>query len=268
MLYKSIPLFRSALLDIDKNWTYDEIVKYTADVKKWGESYAVTTKITLFSNLRKRIEAVFGKNSDEYRHMRLLAMTEEERKTRDRITAENLVNANSNLIILKVSDFNNLIDKIGELPSLVRDILYCCMLSGARTIEIISDKFKFEKSNKDGYIVQIGASKTKNEIKIDKPLFTTYKSFNTRLQRVRGAVDQSLSNIELNQKYGKILVNGIKKLDIDYIKKPHDLRRVYAAIAYYRFGKYKKSQQQYYSEILGHSTTGSAQHYTQFVFRG
>lgn len=269
MLYKSIPQFRSALLDIDRTWDLNKIINFTKEAKEWIEqNYSITTKITLFSNLRKQIEKVFSKDSDEYRHMRILAMTMDERKTRDRITAERISEKNSNLTHISVNDYNNLIDKINTLPSLPRDILYCAIFSGARTVEILSNKFSFKKSDKKNHIIQIGASKTKNEIEIVKPLFTKFKTFKSMLERVRSNVDQTLSNIELNQKYGKMLANAVDKLDMKIIKKPHDLRRIYAAVAFYKYAKYTKTQQQYYSEILGHDSTNSAQHYTQYIFRG
>lgn len=267
-MYKSIPLFRTALLDINKDWSLDRIIEYTADVKKWvDENYSQSTRITLFSNLRKQIEKVFTKQSDEYKHMRVLAMTDEERKSRETIAAQRINDKNSNLIILKLVDFKKIALKIYNLPALARDILFCCIFSGARTIEILSNKFKFENSDKKDHIKQIGASKSKHSITIEKPLFTTYKSFMNILKRVRDNVDQSLTNIELNQKYGKMLANIIDTLDIDYITKVHDLRRIYAAIAYYKYGKNIKTQQLYYSEILGHDGTGSAQNYSQFVFK-
>jgi hypothetical protein len=222
--------------------------------------YSPNSRFSLYSYMRTQTKKKFTENSDQYRHLKILARSDAEKKTILDAEATRLSDINSNIVNFTNEDYNKLYKSLQtqDLPS---QILLAMLVSGARMIEVISDEYEFAKTTK-GYISQNTAKTTKNVV---KPLLTMQNNdFQMLLTRIREQVPQDKTNIELNTLMAGKIKYRIKVLKNRLLKKSHNMRSIYVAYVIKNYPNSKKSDAQYILQLLGHQTSGSLLNYSTY----
>jgi disulfide oxidoreductase YuzD len=240
----------------------DDFKKFTQLLKDAAEvGYAPNTKFTIYSFMRTHTKRKYTADSDQYRHLIVLAKTPDEKKEIAANEATRLKDKNSNITTFTNGEFNSLRRAFAKGEDVGSQILHLMLLTGARTVEILSDKYKFSNVDKH-YIKQDTAKSTKA---IVKPLLgLKFSQFNILLEQLRAKVDQKLSNVELNQKYASVVKNRLDHIKNKLVPKSHSLRSIYTAYVIRNFPSEKISREQYTINLLGHNTSGSLLNYTSY----
>jgi hypothetical protein len=241
--------------------TINEFESFVNNLKILVESkYKPNSRFALYSYLRTRTKIKFGEYSPQFKYLKVIAMTPEERSEKKEINRFNVSAKNSDIKKFTEADFKELKASIIAPNDLYSKILYLQLASGARSIEILSNRYVFSKSKKSGYVKQKTA---KQDIKeIERPLLILYKDFEIMLNLVRNQIDQTKNNVELNLKYSSSLKNRIKKINHALVKKTHDLRSLYVAYTHKLFPN--KTITQHVIDILGHMGEGSTLNYSHY----
>ena len=252
---------KNIVLLLASNTTINDFESFVDNLKEIVESkYKPNSRFALYSYLRTRTKTKFGEYSPEYKYLKVIAMTPDERSEKKEINRINVSTKNSDVKKFSEAEFKSLKSSIIAPNDLYAKILYLQLVSGARSIEILSNKYIFSKSTKAGYIKQTTA---KQEIKeIERSLLIPYKDFEIMLNLVRTQIDQTKSNVDLNLKYASSLKNRIKKINNPLLTKAHDLRSIY--VAYTHKLHPNKTITQHVIDILAHSGEGSTLNYSHY----
>ena len=251
---------RAQILDDTQTFeNYKDFVQKVKDVVE--KNYSINTKFSIYSYMRCQTAKHFGIDSDNYRYLKIIARTAEEKKDIENREIERLNDINNKVITFTNNDFNKLIKSLKTDNSIASKILLVMATTGARMVEVLSNKYEFSRVDKD-YIRQTTAKKTKV---IVKPLLRIKTNIlNELLADIRSNVNQKLTNIDLNQKYGSVIKHRIKMLNNPLVPKSHALRSIYVAYVINNFPNPKKSDAQYTLDLLGHKTSGSLLNYSTY----
>jgi hypothetical protein len=240
----------------------DEFKAFTKLIKETSETlFAPNTRFSIFSYMRTQTKKKYTVDSDQYRHLTVLAKTAADKKLIADNEATRLKDKNSDITTFTNTEFNTLKKTFSGGKDMGSEILHLMLLTGARTVEILSDKYEFTGVAKD-YIRQSTAKSTKA---IVKPLIgLKFSQFNELLGKLRAKVNQNLSNVELNQKYASVVKNRLKQINNRLAPKSHSLRSIYVAYVIHNFPSKTISDAQYAINLLGHHTSGSLLNYSTY----
>jgi hypothetical protein len=257
---KAIKAEIKKLLDSDPS--IDDFKKFTQLLKDTAQiGYLPNTRFALYSFFRTHTRRKYTTNSDQYRYLTVLAKTASEKKEIANAEELRLKDKNSNITTFTNTEFNKLKRQFANAKDMGSEILHLMLLTGARTVEILSDKYTFTGVAPD-YIRQLTAKSTKA---IVKPLIgLKFSQFNILLTQLRAKVDQTLDNVALNQKYGSVVKNRLDHIKNRLVPKSHSLRSIYVAYVIKNFPSEKISNEQYAINLLGHHTSASLLNYTSY----
>jgi hypothetical protein len=257
---KAIKIEIKKMLESDPS--IDDFKKFTKLLKDTVEvSYSQNTKFSIYSFMRTHTKNKYSIDSDQYKHLIILAKSETEKKEISDAEELRLTYKNNNIQTFTNSEFNKLRRTFADGTDTGSEILHLMLITGARTVEILSDEYKFTSIGKE-YIRQDTAKSTKA---IVKPLLgLRFSQFNILLEKLRKKVDQKLNNIELNQKYASVVKNRLDHIKNKLAPKSHSLRSIYIAYVIRNYPAVKKSETQYIMELLGHNSAGSLLNYSTY----
>jgi hypothetical protein len=257
----SIAAIKLAVRDQMDNESFDDFKAFVAKLKTAASTgYAINTKFSLFSYMRTETKKKYGITSDQYKYLTIISRTDDEKKEIDTNESKRISDINNNIKTFTDKEFKKIYDDLigGDTAS---KILALMSITGARMIEIISDKYTFTRVDGD-YIKQTAAKGTKTVV---KPLLRiNFNDFNMLLNQIRSTVDQTLTNIQLNSKYASMVKNRLKVLGNALVNKSHALRSIYVAFVVRHFPNVKKSDEQYKIDLLGHIGSGSILNYSTY----
>lgn len=128
------------------------------------------------------------------------------------------------------------------------------LLTGRRSVEVFyTAKLEAVKGDKMKALFKGQAKKKGKEVAFVIPLLTDFETVNKALlfvQKSKSFTSEKDVHSKTTRYLNDVVKREFKQYDID---KPHDLRKLYAAICYYKFGK-GQSFRIYAASILGHST--------------
>lgn len=253
------------IINTIQNDNLEQFKEFVDNLKSIAEDkYKLNTRLVLYSFMRTRTKERFGGNSPQYEYLKKIAMTADERKGQEVKNNENVRESNTNVIKFNQDDLNKLMSDIMYHEDLYSKILFCQLVSGARTIEILSNKYKFSPSDKVSYIKQETAKQT---VSVDKPLIIldSYANFMKYLKEVRSQVDQTKTNNEMNQKYASSLKYRIRQINNPLLKKSHNARSIYVAVSHKKHAP-NTTLAQHVINVLGHTGSDSVRNYSGYVF--
>lgn len=231
----------------------------------------INTRLKLYGGIRADVKARFGYGTPQMLALKQLALDPEERKGIAATELKRVTAANENVKIFTKSDVEKLRTAIGTLNNeFDKAVLRTMLATGGRLIEVLSDEFKISKSPMEGHIVQSSGAKSKNPQPITKPLVTeSYEKLNADLSVIRKniLIYDSDTNETISNRYSARINYALTRLRVPNIDRSHDLRRLYAAIAYKLHGRATSSEAVYYARILGHVDTQSALYYSTFRYK-
>jgi hypothetical protein len=261
ILLDSMANIKLAIVEAMNDTDLESFKAFVEILKLASMRYSPNSRFSLYSYMRTQTKKAFTENSDQYRHLTILARSDDEKQAIIKAEAIRLNDINNNITNFTNEEFNQLYKSLSKTYDLPSQILLAMLVSGARMIEIASDEYEFAKTTK-GYISQNTAKTTKNVV---KPLLTMQNNdFNMLLTRIREQISQGKSNIELNTLLAGKVKYRITTLKNRILKKSHNMRSIYVAYVIKNYPNSKKSNERYIMDLLGHQTSGSLLNYTTY----
>ena len=188
---------------------------------------------------------------------------------------------NQETIQLSSQNILKLVNNIKKSTSWNDMVITAGLTTGARLIEILNPKVSQFTQESKYMIKQSGVAKDKSGSPTNpvKPsLFNTSEKTIQLINNIREQIPNEtleLSNEKITDKYNKSLNNRLRKITKDILKFPedktihfHDLRRIYANVAFETYGKEtKQSYMGYIKSILGHHTLSSVKNYSSIKIK-
>ena len=213
-----------------------------------------------FLKIRKQLKKRFQEGSEVLKKSYTLMRFDQEkwRANREKYN-EKVFNNNNQKIQIPEELIHSIVEKLKISDSPIDKAILLQLACGGRSVEILSYS-NYSRSEIQNNIIQHRFAKQKGEkadhrTEVDKPLlFLTQSEFLKILQEMRTKIeDDKKSSYEIAQLYNTPINNRIREL----FKLPlhsHDMRKLYANIAYTtRCNKSKQSEQAYINHILGHA---------------
>ena len=232
---------------------------------------SLNSKVALQSYVRCLVRDRYGAGDKHHKYLKAhFSMTPEESKGRQIEADAKVEENNMNQAVVPVAAVDNLVKFLKEILIKKWDIIAALMLAeiccGARLIELLSDKFTYTASAKEGWIVQSDVAKNKTGVirPVTKPIiFLTVPAFLELIGTIRSKMTTKPNdtNVTLSNRYSKRIAAKIKTMRILGLSSSHDLRRIYANYSYSLFGA-GMSLQVYLKRALGHDNFSAAANYS------
>ena len=232
---------------------------------------SLNSKVALQSYVRCLVRDRYGAGDKRHKYLKAhFSMTLEESKIRQVESDAKVEENNTNQTVVPVATVDNLVKLLKEKLRKKWDIIAALILAevccGSRLIELLSDKFTYTASAKEGYIVQNDVAKNKTGVirPVTKPIiFLTVQEFLELIGTIRTKMTTKPedTNVTLSNRYSKRLSAKIKTMGIQGLSSSHDLRRIYANYSYNVYGG-NTSLQMYLKQVLGHDNFSSAANYS------
>ena len=235
---------------------------------------AVSAKNTVqnvYVQIRKAIKLRWGEDSNVTSKAYTAMQYDRESWRKDREIYNQKVNEkNKNKRVFDKQQIFSIMDKIKNLeaPNYIDLAIGCCLASGSRIGEVLSFA-EYSKSKEPHYILQKGILKSKSRTEIVKPVVHyTVEEFlslhkklrNMVLNDIRKIQKGDMTHYDFSQTMNSKINTRIGKYFNDKSVNSHDLRKIYASLAYDIYAdKSKVSESSFLSEILGHQE-GSSVH--------
>lgn len=189
---------------------------------------------------------------------------------------------NQETIQLSSQNILKLVNNIKNSTSWNDMVITTGLTTGARLIEILNPKVSQFTQESKYMIKQSGVAKDKSGSPTNpiKPsLFNTSEKTIQLINNIREQIPREtleLSNEKITEKYNKSLNNRLRKITKDVLNFSedrtihfHDLRKIYANVAYETYGKNetKQSYMGYVKSILGHHTLSSVKNYSSIKIK-
>ena len=232
---------------------------------------SLNSKVALQSYVRCLVRDRYGAGDKRHKYLKAhFSMTLEESKIRQVESDAKVEENNTNQTVVPVATVDNLVKFLKEKLRKKWDIIAALILAevccGSRLIELLSDKFTYTASVKEGWIVQNDVAKNKTGVirPVTKPIiFLTAQEFLELIETIRTKMTTKPedTNVTLSNRYSKRLSAKIKTMGIQGLSSSHDLRRIYANYSYNVYGG-NTSLQMYLKQVLGHDNFSSAANYS------
>lgn len=271
--------------------SYDDLMKLLPFIDRLTRVFKPNdnSRNRAYSNLRRPVRALYGKNSEKYRkvlYSPVFGNTKEERKRNDARQASQRDKANRKRIVIDGQAIDLIISKLwANHPTIQDKIILAQLLVGPRKIELLNSAVsKFTVDGKRN-IRQTGTAKEKEgkQRVIIKPVLSKEISpvqVVDLIDQIRHHVDnnKSVKNIRKDPRksrrqnefissiydYGTKLSLAIKDI-VPQTKtvrsKSHILRKIYGGLSYARFAT-GASYNIWLQDVLGHDSAGASLHYT------
>ena len=220
---------------------------------------SATLSKDFFHTLRVAVANKYGEGSAE--HKKTIEKMKLPKKVYDQIRRdynEHVIRKNKNKKQIDGKLLNKIIAELKRSVNVIDNIILLQLACGARVGELIyASKFQVvRRKNIANMIKQIDLLKTKDKRGVIKPvLYIGVGDFLQRFNRVRDELERMTNKTgdELARFLNPQINKRVKVLFNDTQIKSHDLRRMYADVAYKVFAnKDRVSQQAYLADVLGH----------------
>ena len=279
------PFVAKAMTAGIREWSEKDFIRYTkiASTILRNSGANIDSLRSTFTAFKNEFRKHHSEDSARFHSLKQsLSSTPEEAQEFKRTQSDKVKAKNKHQVILMDEDVEKFIKHViyKDKPDLIDKLLAAQVVSGGRSIEIISSKVSEYKETKDpDEIIQIGVAKTKGkERSITKPiLFITSKGFMKLIGEIRTSIGDISkdSNEVLGRRYNGRINERVRKymkevgLEVNKeLKSSHGLRRLWVNFAYKLRSNRGQSLASFISENLGHdpsSISSAAQNYSSIA---